>query len=740
MSPPNEQDGPTHIAGEPAQTETSKPVPALPGPTDAEQPIQSGSTRRRKVLAVLQVLLLVGAVSISSYAMYTVATFSEDNQKVEPATELLIRTEGRDADGLCSNGGSLILIGADQNLNQYLDGDEVTSTTTLCHGERGPSGYSGSGTAGASSLIITAPIEVGNETCIAGGILIQSGIDVNENEALDDDEVQTFNLLCNGPLGLTGSQGGQGVEGQTGTDGGDGAPALVRQKQPPASVCSNGVMIQFGIDNGEGDGVALDGTMHDDEVRSSLNICSQPLFVGAIGDNNNGISDGITHACDELIWLPDAEVLLTAGSNGADGCELWASDGTADASAMLLNLHPSGDSLPGRYAGFTLIETDGGERVVFDADDGVNGRQLWVTDGTASGTMRLASTSTTDVTGYVTTTAWNGGLVLLNTPNTMLWTNGTTTIDLLQHESLNQSLTQNDRTTLSELSAFQADMLESESGWLWFSAKSTTGIEPYALHTDGRFLAWNLVPGDANVGASIDVDQGRVLVADNGQGRQLVRLGHDGTHQWLTNLMNTNTGTQSNHVGEHLGLHRIGDRIVFDALTSGVDPQLWMHNLTQSTTTLLSTSIGAPGDLVGGIVHQNRVWFDCVAPNIAQEICSTDGTPGGTQTETDLRAGSASALVRGFASTGQHLFVVASGQVDGDETGSCLWKLTAGSGAELQYDPWPGFNNNSYAATYGSIHATEHHIFLTANNGVTGQEWHAYSHEQLSGTWLIWSA
>ena len=245
MSPPNEQDGPTLIAGEPAQTETSKPVPALPGAADAEQPIQTGSTRRRKILAVLQVLLLVGALGISSYAMYTVATFSEDSPNVEPSTELLIRTEGRDADGLCSNGGSLILIGADQNLNQYLDGEEVTSTTTLCHGERGPSGYSGSGATGASSLITTVPIEVGNETCMAGGILIQSGIDVNENAALDEGEEETFNLLCNGPLGLTGSQGGQGNDGAAGVQGGDGAPALVHQKQPPASVCSNGVMIQF---------------------------------------------------------------------------------------------------------------------------------------------------------------------------------------------------------------------------------------------------------------------------------------------------------------------------------------------------------------------------------------------------------------------------------------------------------------------------------------------------------------
>ena len=32
----------------------------------------------------------------------------------------------------------------------------------------------------------------------------------------------------------------------------------------------------------------------------------------------------------------------------------------------------------------------------------------------------------------------------------------------------------------------------------------------------------------------------------------------------------------------------------------------------------------------------------------------------------------------------------------------------------------------------------EHHVLFAANDGNTGHEWHAYSHAQLSGTWLIW--
>ena len=85
-----------------------------------------------------------------------------------------------------------------------------------------------------------------------------------------------------------------------------------------------------------------------------------------------------------------------------------------------------------------------------------------------------------------------------------------------------------------------------------------------------------------------------------------------GSSQWLTSLQHEGTGNPTQHTAEHLGIHIIEDRLVFDALTSGVDPQLWSHNLTSGLTQILSTDILALGDWAGGIVHGQKVWFDCV--------------------------------------------------------------------------------------------------------------------------------
>ena len=43
-------------------------------------------------------------------------------------------------------------------------------------------------------------------------------------------------------------------------------------------------MINFGVDDGSGDGTADDGLMHDDEIIESLKICSEPLNYGPISD------------------------------------------------------------------------------------------------------------------------------------------------------------------------------------------------------------------------------------------------------------------------------------------------------------------------------------------------------------------------------------------------------------------------------------------------------------------------
>ena len=95
MSTPNEQDGPTPIAGEPASQNRNKAVPALDTQRTQPQQLRAHPSRTSKVLAVLQVMLLIGALGISSYAMYTVATWPDASESNAASTnDLLVRTEG----------------------------------------------------------------------------------------------------------------------------------------------------------------------------------------------------------------------------------------------------------------------------------------------------------------------------------------------------------------------------------------------------------------------------------------------------------------------------------------------------------------------------------------------------------------------------------------------------------------------------------------------------------------------
>jgi ELWxxDGT repeat protein len=72
-------------------------------------------------------------------------------------------------------------------------------------------------------------------------------------------------------------------------------------------------------------------------------------------------------------------VLYFAADDGVTGRELWRSDGTAEGTRMLADIHPTASSSP-RFL------TVAGGRLFFSADDGTHGRELWQSDGTAGAT------------------------------------------------------------------------------------------------------------------------------------------------------------------------------------------------------------------------------------------------------------------------------------------------------------------------------------------------------------------
>lgn len=85
--------------------------------------------------------------------------------------------------------------------------------------------------------------------------------------------------------------------------------------------------------------------------------------------------------------------LLFAADNGTNGMELWRSNGSSSGTAMVIDL------MPGAGGGLTdvplfppLIVSAAG-KLYFSADNGVSGEEVWRTDGTSAGTALVADSN-----------------------------------------------------------------------------------------------------------------------------------------------------------------------------------------------------------------------------------------------------------------------------------------------------------------------------------------------------------
>ena len=740
MTNPSIQDSQASIAGEPAHDQNNKNYPPI-GHRGTESIFQDNENQSvtnkksgKKIFVTAQIICIIIALVMSGYAIFLNDSLDLQNNSSESGTEILVRTEGRTADHICSEGGADIFIGNDENSNGILDESEITSTTRICHGKEGLSGPQGApgpnGEVGKSSIINTTEIDNGNLICNFGGLLIQTGIDNNSNGILDSNELQTEQYLCDGQIGFNGQNGA------------DGASALVESRTPPNYLCQDGVIIDFGVDDGNGRGEPNDGLLHQDEVIDSLQICTHPLSHGPIADMYVGVSDGINSACSSMAWIEEKSLLVSAGSNGANGCELWTSMATLDSTSQLVDINPTGDSIPGLWLGMTKISNDDA-LIFFDADDGINGRELWISDGTNSGTQRITSYggSGDGLTSNSKIVKWMEGVVFTNANDDFIWSNGTVTVDLFDAPFFSTTTQLSLDQQTSELSAYHLSEMWPTDDGIWLSAFTVNeDFEMHYLSAEGEFKSWDLNILEGSMPDSFTSAAGRnVVIADDGfNGRQLVKLNDDGSHEWLTSLTLQSNGAPTTSVGEKMGLNVIGDTVLFDAQTSGVDTTLWSYNMTTDTALELSTNILAPGENSGALSVDGKIWFDCVTAISATELCFSDGTITGTKLAYEFQPGISSSDIREIGSVGEDLFIIVDGEIDGTDTGHCLWRFNTDTmEASLAYDPWAGSGNNSQTGTYGNLEVSDEIIFMVANNGLTGHEIHSWSPSSIGNAWLI---
>jgi len=154
------------------------------------------------------------------------------------------------------------------------------------------------------------------------------------------------------------------------TDGSSGGTVLVRDINPTGS--SSPLPYPFGS------GVLLraDDGVHGHELWISDGSTAGTVLVKDINPGGNGAG---VYDIEEI-----GSIAVFRANDGVTGTELWRSDGSSAGTALVLDINPGPASSITDYYG---LLTRVGNRAFFAADDGINGEELWMTDGTTTGTI-----------------------------------------------------------------------------------------------------------------------------------------------------------------------------------------------------------------------------------------------------------------------------------------------------------------------------------------------------------------
>jgi hypothetical protein len=196
----------------------------------------------------------------------------------DAADSQLVDLSDEPAGANCAGGGTAISVGFDRNGDGALQAEEVDTVEYVCDGEDGMDGD-----VPAPVLVETRPEDPG-ANCESGGIAIASGLDLDADGVLDPEEVQRTVYACNGT---------------------DGAAVLVETRPEPIGMnCTlGGTMILVGNDDD------ADGTLDPQEVTSTSFVCdgtlgSPTVLVGSFVVRNQldvALLDGIVEITGGLL-------------------------------------------------------------------------------------------------------------------------------------------------------------------------------------------------------------------------------------------------------------------------------------------------------------------------------------------------------------------------------------------------------------------------------------------------------
>jgi len=373
------------------------------------------------------------------------------------------------------------------------------------------------------------------------------------------------------------------------------------------------------------------------------------------------------------------------GYHGAAGDEPWISDGTPAGTQMLINLAP-----PDNFGSTPDDLTAFGSSVLFTANDGTTGRELWISDGNGA-------TQLIDVIAGPQSGLWPDAEITLLDDQALFVANGSATGRELYITNGTPAGTQM-VIDIEPAGDSEPHALTRFDGKVWFAATTNAhGTEMWC--TDGTAagtkLFLDLEPGATGSNATpIDVINGELLFrATTGSGEALWTT--DGTPLGITFLA----------LADGLEFTRVDNLVFFVARRTYTGPSsvqvvtsdLWVTNGTMAGTTLLKSFDAQGGNLdpqLGNLTaFDGRLFFRAVTLLDGAELWQSDGTVAGTTILRNISPGPFHSVPdQELAAADDTLFFSARNLVHGYE----LWQTDGtAAGTGMVVDQHPGSANGS---------------------------------------------
>ena len=460
---------------------------------------------------------------------------------------------------------------------------------------------------------------------------METGVDDNGDNTLSLNEVDSFVVVCNGETGEDGADGADCADGADGADGSSTLTMMVaRLSFAPAFLGCNGTgeLLQQGMDNGAGNGIALNGALESGEVISSMLICttfelalvedinptghSTPANFVTINSTmyftaNNGTASGIwsyengsislVYSGSVLSLRAIGPQLMFAGQDSNLNVKPYVFEPANGTAWQIGEIFPGGSSYPGE---FTIIDTT----VFFSARDSAGSTGIGLFDLWAYETVNFSVWKVEADIQPSSLIAVNSDLYFSAQPPI-----GVTGIELWKHEtSTNTTSMAKDINPGSLSSSPQHLVAMGTTIYMSANAGTTHGTELYAyeITNNSVWLAADIRGGVATSSPSDLVVLGTQVYLQATSGNHFEMWVYESQNNSFWEVTDIQSTSQADGPSE-LTVHQY--TVYFSANDGTTGEELWAHNSINGTTWQVFDLLPV-GGFIGDIhVNEGHVYF-----------------------------------------------------------------------------------------------------------------------------------